>query len=123
MIDTGKMVFFYNNLQFLGTEVAGHHWDDAAIYGLRDMDAFREWMLWEKHAVIDVELIKSGGLIGVLPLQFTGGDEPDALQKFTEILQEASRDRARRGVLCDFAGARLGPAHATDGLDEILEAG
>ncbi|KAL2851494.1 hypothetical protein BJY01DRAFT_209116 [Aspergillus pseudoustus] len=122
MIDTGTMLFYHSRLKFFGTEVAGHHWDDAALYAVPNLDAMRRWCMWDKHRAVDLAMAKNNALIAVLPLQFTDSDDPEKLDKFAELLRDMSRDRAEYGFAVDFGVARLGPEYATPGLAEIAAA-
>lgn len=54
MIDTGTIIFYYSRLKFFGTEVAGQHWNNAALYAVPDLDAMRRWCMWDKHRAVDL---------------------------------------------------------------------
>lgn len=119
MIDTGTILFFYSRLKFVGTEIDGRHWDDAALYAVPDVDAFRRWMMWDKHRAVDEAMAKNNALVAVLPLQFTDFEKPELLEEFAEVLREGSIDRAERGLALDFGYARLGPQYAFPGLEAL----
>ncbi|KXO98336.1 hypothetical protein [Tsukamurella pseudospumae] len=120
MIDTGDILWFHSRLKFFGTEVGGVRWDDAALYAVRDAEAMRRWMLWDKHRAVDAAMAENNALVSVLPLQFTDAEDTEAaMNEFLAVMREGAFDRAEHGLTLDFPAARFGPDYAMPELADL----
>ncbi|MCC7248272.1 MAG: hypothetical protein IT473_06595 [Lysobacter sp.] len=84
------------------------------IYGLRDLEALREWETLAEHVAIDKDYTARSVIQSAFGFQLTDDPDPDFHNKLAAGFREINKDQSRWPKGADLAAIRLGSKYASD---------